>query len=98
MTQPPAQEPVPEIPETVVIGAPPFPGGPLDEGDVLTPTRTEAAASEVGSSVTVINEEEIDKVVNSKPGDSLHFPFDLQTFCTENDLKIAQLEDTLNEG
>jgi len=50
----------PEIPETTVIGRlDSFPGSPLAEGGVLTPTRTEALASEIGSSLTVITADQI---------------------------------------
>jgi vitamin B12 transporter len=50
----------PEIPETTVIGRlGPFPGSPLSEGTVLTPTRGEASASEIGSSLTVITADQI---------------------------------------
>jgi len=54
------EEPLPEIPETRVIGRPdPFPSAPLGEGTLVTPSRTETLASESGSSVTVITEEQI---------------------------------------
>lgn len=54
------EEPLPEIPETQVIGRPnPFPATPLGEGTLVTPSRTETAASESGSDVTVITQEQI---------------------------------------
>ncbi len=61
--QPPADDEegtIPEIPETRVIGRPdPFPAFPLTGDTLLSPTRTETLAGEVGSSVTVITEEQI---------------------------------------
>ena len=56
--EPPA--PLPELPETVVRGRPdPFPANALEGDTVVTPTRTEVPASEVGSSFSVISQEQI---------------------------------------
>ncbi len=54
------EEPLPELPETVVRGRPDaFPAQPLPDNVVLSATRTELPTSEVGSSVTVLTESEI---------------------------------------
>ncbi len=56
--EPPA--PLPELPETVVRGRPdPFPANALEGDTVVTPTRTEVSAGEVGSSFSVISQEQI---------------------------------------
>ena len=48
------------LPETEVVGRPnTFPGRPLGEGLLLTPVRSESDAARVGSSVTVIQGDEI---------------------------------------
>ena len=52
------EDTLPEIPETEVT-AQPFPRNPLSNDTVLTPTRTAAPRTRVGSSVTVITEEQI---------------------------------------
>ncbi|MBM80915.1 MAG: ligand-gated channel [Planctomycetaceae bacterium] len=49
---------IPTIPETEVT-AEPFPRSPLSNDNVLTPTRTVKPRGRVGSSVTVITEEQI---------------------------------------
>ena len=50
----------PEVPETTVVGRPsPFPATPLGEGTVVTATRGEAFGNQVGSSMTVITEQDI---------------------------------------
>lgn len=62
LAQPPEEddESLSEIPETQVIGRPdPFPASPLGEGTLVTPSRTETLASQSGSSVTVITQEQI---------------------------------------
>jgi len=53
--------PPPEVlPPTTVVGRPsPFPASPLGEGTVTTPTRTETSAANIGSSLTVITEEQL---------------------------------------
>ena len=51
---------LPELPETVVRGRPePFPANSLEGETVVTPTRTETPASEVGSSFSVVTQQEI---------------------------------------
>ncbi len=53
-------EPLITVPETTVVGEPgPFPAQPLGENTVVTPTRGETLLSEVGSSVSVITEAQI---------------------------------------
>lgn len=53
-------EPLVTVPETTVVGEPgPFPAQPLGDDTVVTPTRGETLLSEVGSSVSVITEEQI---------------------------------------
>jgi vitamin B12 transporter len=61
LAQPATDEPLlPEIPETRVVGQPdPFPTAPLNTGTVVTPNQTATAAGTVGSSVTVVTEEQI---------------------------------------
>lgn len=57
---PAAEKPLPVMPETTVVGRPdPFPQSPLGSDTVLTPTRTEALAGQIGSSYTVITGEQI---------------------------------------
>jgi vitamin B12 transporter len=56
----PPEKPLPEMPETTVVGRPePFPQSPLGENTVLTPTRTESLAGQIGSSFTVITRDQI---------------------------------------
>ena len=56
----PPPRPIPELPEMVIRGAPqPFPSQPLAADTVVAPTRTETPISQVGSSVTVVNEDQI---------------------------------------
>lgn len=66
----PPEDEIPELPPTTVETtpapqAPPepvsFPNNPLNETTVLTPTRTEASLSTVGSSVTVLSRENIER-------------------------------------
>lgn len=58
------EKPLPVMPETTVVGRPdPFPQSPLGDNTLLTPTRTEAFAGQIGSSYTVITSEQI---ANSK--------------------------------
>lgn len=54
------QRAIPELPEIVVRGEPrPFPSQPLPADTVVTPTRTETPISQIGSSLTVVNEAQI---------------------------------------
>jgi len=56
----PPEDPMPEVPETTVVGRPsPFPATPLGEGTVLSASRSETFSSQVGSSLTVITEEQL---------------------------------------
>jgi vitamin B12 transporter len=53
-------EPLPEIPETTVVGRPgPFPTQPLSDDTLVSPTLTETRRGEAGSAVTVITEQQI---------------------------------------
>jgi vitamin B12 transporter len=55
-----SEPPLPEIPETRVIGRPePFPSAPLGEETLITPSRTETSSRQTASSVTVITQEQI---------------------------------------
>ncbi len=63
--QPPDEEP-PRLPETVVVGDP-YAG----QGTVVTPTRSETDTSRVGSSLTVITREQIDRSRFATVGDVL---------------------------
>lgn len=38
--------------------------------------------------VSLLSSENLDKFHTSNPGGTIPFPFDLQTFCQENDLKL----------
>ena len=64
------QPPV-ELPETVVPGRPSFPATPLEDDTLLTPNRLETAASQSGSSYTVIGENEIRQSRQSSVADVL---------------------------
>jgi vitamin B12 transporter len=58
--QPEPEPPLPEIPETRVLGRPgAFPAEPLSEEALVTPSRTATVAGQQGSSVTVITEDDI---------------------------------------
>ncbi len=58
--QPAPGPPMPEIPETTVVGQPsPFPATPLGDDTVLAPTRTETLAGRTGSSLTVVTRQQI---------------------------------------
>lgn len=65
----PIEDDLPELPPTTVEATPPipesdapsFPNNPLDETTVLTPNRTESRLSTVGSSVTVLSRERIER-------------------------------------
>lgn len=54
----PTLEEVPSLPETTVT-ARPFPGQPLTDEDVLSESRTTTSLAQSGSSITVINQEQI---------------------------------------
>lgn len=54
------QRPIPELPDTVVRGrADPFPAQPLNSETVVSPTGSESLVGQVGSSLTVLNEQQI---------------------------------------
>ncbi|MBL7038210.1 MAG: TonB-dependent receptor [Pirellulaceae bacterium] len=68
----PPEAPLPEVPETTVVGRPgAFPAGPLVEGTVTTPTRTATSIGQVGSATTVISSEQIRRSGYSVVGDLL---------------------------
>lgn len=69
---PTTEKPLPVMPETTVVGRPdPFPQSPLGENTVLTPTRTEALAGQIGSSYTVITGEQIARSQQTNVADVL---------------------------
>ena len=41
---------------------------------------------------SLLTSEHLDKFIDSEPGNTIPFPFDLQTFCTENDLKLEKMK------
>ncbi len=60
VTDQPAEEPIPELPPTIVPGRiGNFPAEPLEGDSVLSPNRNATPASQSGSSVTVITQEQI---------------------------------------
>lgn len=60
LTDQPEEEPIPELPPTIVPGRiGNFPAEPLEGDTVLSPNRNATPASESGSSITVINQEQI---------------------------------------
>lgn len=65
--------PLPVAPETTVVGRPPsaFPNQPLPENAVVSPTMTETNKNEVGSSMTVITQEEIARSQKTQVADLL---------------------------
>ncbi len=63
---------LPELPETVVRGRPdPFPATALQGDTVVTPTRTEAPASRVGSSFSVVTRQDIQQSGRANVGEVL---------------------------
>jgi vitamin B12 transporter len=64
--------PLPEYPEMVVRGRPdPFPANALEGDTVVTPTATEESASTVGSSFSVITEQQIQQSGRANVGEVL---------------------------
>lgn len=60
IAEPPVNEAIPELPDTVISGQPNiFPAQPLQEDETLTATRTPTLIGRTGTSLTVINEQEI---------------------------------------
>jgi vitamin B12 transporter len=58
----PSEEPIPELPPTIVPGRiGNFPAEPLDGDVVLSPNRNASSASESGSSVSVITREQMER-------------------------------------
>ncbi len=62
LTDQPAEEPIPELPPTIVPGRiGNFPAEPLEGDAVFSPNRNATPASETGSSLSVITQEEIQR-------------------------------------
>jgi len=63
---------VPEAPETTIVGRPgPFPAQPLEEGATLSATRVPTPAAEVGSSLTIIDRQQIEARQSTNVADLL---------------------------
>ena len=62
----------PEAPETTIVGRPgPFPAQPLEEGATLSATRVPTPAAEVGSSLTIIDRQQIEARQSTNVADLL---------------------------